>query len=81
MEIQGLFFTFQIQFNSQRLKGYMFKVTEGMVENIAPIFGKKVINRDGSVGTYVDGVIEAPKIESQIAVPSSPAVISPKGHK
>ena len=59
----------------------MFKVTEGKVEKVDPIFGKKVTNRDGSVGTYVDGVIAVPKNKSQIAEPSSPATISSKGYK
>ena len=59
----------------------MFKVTEGKVEKVEPIFGKKVTNRDGFVGTYVDGVITVPQNESQVAEPSSPAVISPKGYK
>ena len=63
------------------MNGYMFKVTEGKVEKVDPIFGKKVTNRDGSVGTYVDGVIELPQNYSQVAVPSSPAVISSKGYK
>ena len=72
---------FQIQFNSQHLNDYMFKVTEGKVEKVDPIFGKKFINRDGSVGTYVDGVISVPKNKSQVAQPSSPATISSKGYK
>ena len=59
----------------------MFKVTEGKVEKVDPIFGKKVTNRDGSVGTYVDGVIAVPKNKSQIAEKSSPATISSKGYK
>ena len=59
----------------------MFKVTEGKVEKILPIFGKKVINRDGSIGTYIDGMITVPQNESQIAEPSSPAVISSRGYK
>ena len=72
---------FQIQFKSQHLNDYMFKVTEGNVEKVEPIFGKKVTNRDGSVGTYVDGMITVPQNESQVAEPSLPAVISPKGYK
>ena len=59
----------------------MFKVTEGKVEKVDPIFGKQFVNRDGSVGTYVDGVISVPKNKSQVAQPSSPATISSKGYK
>ena len=56
----------------------MFKVTKGNVERIAPIFGRKVTNKDGSVGTYLDGEIHLPQTEDR--VPSTPAVISPKGY-
>jgi hypothetical protein len=58
----------------------MFKVTNGKVEKISPIFGQKVTNRDGSVGTYLDGEIHLPQTEDQVAVPSAPAIISTKGY-
>ncbi len=58
----------------------MFKVIDGEVQPVLPMFGQKFINRDGSVGTYTDGAIEVPKTEGQIMTPSSAAVISPRGY-
>ena len=78
--IISLFFLPQILFQSKRLNNYMFKVIDGEVQPVLPIFGKKVVNRDGSVGTYTDGVIEIPKAEGQDMTPSSAAVINPRGY-
>ena len=78
--ITNLCFLPQIQFQSKRLNNYMFKVIDGEVQPVLPIFGKKVVNRDGSVGTYTDGVIEIPKAEGQDMTPSSAAVINPRGY-
>ena len=58
----------------------MFKVKEGKVEKVVPIFGQKGVNRDGSIGTYTDGVKHKPN-RTQDVVPSSPAVISTKGYQ
>jgi len=55
----------------------MFKVIDGEVQTVLPIFGQKFVNRDGSVGTYTDGAIE---VESQTMTPSSAAVINPRGY-
>jgi hypothetical protein len=43
----------------------MFKVTEGRVQRVAPIFGRKVFNRDGSVDTYTDDVAYVTDTESR----------------
>ncbi len=48
----------KIQFRSQHLKDYMFKVVGGHVRRVPPIFGRKVFNSDGSVETYTDDVID-----------------------
>jgi len=43
------FFLFQVQFRSQYLKHYMFKVIEGAVEIVESVFGDKVMNKDGEM--------------------------------
>ncbi len=60
----------------------MFKVTEGNVTSVAPIFGQKVLSRDGSVGTYTDGAVPVPQeAEPQQRVPSSlERGINPRGY-
>ena len=57
----------------------MFKVIDGKVEKVEPVFGKKFYNRDGSVGTYYDGAVELPPSEPQ-HFPAAGAAISPKGY-
>jgi hypothetical protein len=69
---------FQIQFSSKRLNNYMFKVIDGRVQPVEPIFGKKVYNRDGTVGVYTDGVIQSH--QPQDHQPASPAVLNAKGY-
>jgi hypothetical protein len=58
----------------------MFKVIDGEVQPVLPVFGQKFINRDGSVGMYTDGAIEVAKAEGQAMTPSSAAVINPRGY-
>ena len=58
----------------------MFKVINGKVQRVEPIFGKKFYNSDGSFGVYTDGAIEIPHTEAQEHQPSSAAVISTKGY-
>jgi hypothetical protein len=70
----------QIQFRSQRLNDYMFKVIDGQVQRVEPIFGKKFYNQDGSVAVYTDGAVHIPQPEAQEHQPSSAAVINPKGY-
>ena len=70
----------QIQFRSQRLSDYMFKVIDGEVHAVEPIFGKKFSSKDGSVGVYTDGVAVVAQPDAQEKQPSSPAVINPKGY-
>ena len=48
----------------------MFKVTEGKVTSVAPIFGQKVMDRDGSVHTFTDEAVQVPQeAEPQTAEP------------
>ncbi len=58
----------------------MFKVINGKVQRVEPIFGKKFYNSDGSIGVYRDGAVEIPHAEPQEHQPSSGAVINPKGY-
>ncbi len=55
----------------------MFKVIDGKVQSVLPVLGHKFMNRDGSVGTYTDGVIEVAKSEGQTM---TPAAINPRGY-
>jgi hypothetical protein len=58
----------------------MFKVIDGVVQPVLPVFGQKFMNRDGSVVSYTDGAIKVAKSEGQTMTPSSAAVINPKGY-
>jgi hypothetical protein len=51
-------FSFKIQFRSRDLNGSMFKVEDGKVERILPIFGQTIFNeRDGTFQMFKDGVL------------------------
>ena len=59
------------------MNDHMFKVKEGKVHKVAPIFGQKGIDR-----TYKDGEQHKPdRTHYEVAVSSSPAVINAKGYK
>ena len=64
----------------------MFKVTEGKVTSLAPIFGQKVMNRDGSVHMFTDGDVyvlqeaEPQTAEPQHSEPSHEQGINPRGY-
>jgi hypothetical protein len=54
---------------------------DGHVKRVAPIFGKRVFNRDGSVETYDDGAIQVAEPDRQIAEPSATVRgINPRGY-
>ena len=64
----------------------MFKVTEGKVTSVAPIFGQKVVDRDGSIQTFTDGAVQVPQeavpqlAEPQHSEPSIERGINPRGY-
>ncbi len=60
----------------------MFKVTDGHVTSVAPIFGQKVMDRDGSVQTFTDGAVQVPQVaEPQQSEPTSQERgINPRGY-
>jgi len=59
----------------------MFKVIDGRVKRVLPIFGRKVFNRDGSVGTFTDEGVEVEAKDHHKAQPTSERGINPKGYK
>ena len=74
------FVRFQIQFRSQRLDGYMFKVVDGKVEEVKSIFGQKFYSRNGRSGVITDTAVQVPhKQEDSLAVPTGRA-LNPKGY-
>ena len=58
----------------------MFKVTDGHVQRVVPILGRKVFNRDGSVETYTDDVIEVNTTSRVNAEASQERGLNPRGY-
>lgn len=73
------FFLFQVQFRSQHLKHYMFKVIEGEVEIVESLFGKKLMNKDGQIMDVTSAGIPVTTMALEtVALPER--ALNPKGY-
>jgi hypothetical protein len=78
---------FQVQFASRRLKHFMFKVTNGKVEKISPIFGRHSSSKrdDDEALPFSDEVVrsfeEEEKEDWTNPEPSSRSEVDPNGYR
>ena len=71
---------FQIQFNCNRLNGFMFEVDNGRVSRVSPALGQKVFERDGTAKVNVDEGVQVVKADRQEVLPTARAAINPNGY-
>jgi hypothetical protein len=68
-----------VQFRSKRLSGHMFKVTNGQVDEVKPVFGHSYIDHNGSIKTLKDKVIEGKETSAQMH-PGTNRGLNPNGY-